>query len=113
MNRGLWVEIRVLRRGLMYLLILLFFSASFCFDSNGHAGPMQTPNAQKITGKWQGAIRTPNGQLRIVIEISSDLGSRVGPRGEYPRFWKCLSGSGDSWEMPGAVAGVARGFWGG
>ncbi len=30
-------------------------------------------NAHKIVGKWQGAIKSPNGQIRVVIEISSDL----------------------------------------
>ncbi len=33
---------------------------------------LQIPDAQKITGKWQGALKTPNGQLRIVIEVSSE-----------------------------------------
>jgi hypothetical protein len=35
---------------------------------------MEIPNAEKITGKWQGALKVPNGQLRIVIEILSDSG---------------------------------------
>ncbi len=74
MNRGLRVETCALHRGLMYFLILFpFFSASFCVVSNGLADAMQIPNTPKITGQWQGALKTPDGQLRIVIEISSDL----------------------------------------
>jgi uncharacterized protein (TIGR03435 family) len=33
---------------------------------------LETPDTQKIIGKWQGAIKIPNGQLRIVIDVSSD-----------------------------------------
>jgi uncharacterized protein (TIGR03435 family) len=33
---------------------------------------LEAPDTQKIIGKWQGAIKIPNGQLRIVIEVSSD-----------------------------------------
>jgi len=71
MNRGLWIGTRGLQRGLMLLSILLSFSASLGFASNGFAGPVQTPGGETIIGKWQGAIGTPKGQLRIVIEISS------------------------------------------
>jgi uncharacterized protein (TIGR03435 family) len=35
-------------------------------------GALEIADTQKIAGKWQGAIKTPNGQLRVVIEVSSD-----------------------------------------
>jgi uncharacterized protein (TIGR03435 family) len=35
-------------------------------------GAMEIADTQKIAGKWQGALKIPNGQLRIVIEVSSD-----------------------------------------
>lgn len=32
----------------------------------------QAQNVQKIVGTWQGALKSPNGQLRIVIKVSLD-----------------------------------------
>jgi uncharacterized protein (TIGR03435 family) len=74
MNRGFRVGSCALHRGLMnncFFIFLLFFAYS-CVTANDIAEAMQTPNAPKITGQWQGALKTPDGQLRIVIEISSD-----------------------------------------
>jgi len=31
---------------------------------------LQAQNAQKIAGTWQGALKSPNGQLRVVIKVS-------------------------------------------
>jgi hypothetical protein len=74
MNRGLHVGSCALHRVLMnncFFIFLLFFAYS-CATANDIAEAMQTHNAPKITGQWQGALKTPDGQLRIVIEISSD-----------------------------------------
>jgi uncharacterized protein (TIGR03435 family) len=35
-------------------------------------GALGIADTQQIIGKWQGAIKIPNGQLRIVIEVSLD-----------------------------------------
>jgi len=31
---------------------------------------LQGQNVQNLTGTWQGALKSPNGQLRIVVKIS-------------------------------------------
>jgi len=75
MNRGLRAGICALHRGLMhnyFVIFFLFFSAYCCVASNGLADAIQNPNAPKITGQWQGALKTPDGQIRIVVKISSD-----------------------------------------
>jgi uncharacterized protein (TIGR03435 family) len=74
MNRGLRVGICATHKWLVKknLFIFLLFFAYSCIATNGIAEVIQTSNASKISGQWQGVLKTPDGQLRIVIKISSE-----------------------------------------